>query len=394
MLSKKSLNKLTLQTTVAFIISIVLSVVYIYYGSIVKVFDEGIRDYMFVVRGERPHNENIVIIDIDTESLEKIGQWPWSRDVVSKILTNLRDAGIGAIGLDIVFAENDRTSPHKILADYNTSIKNVKNYDEIFAHAIATTPTIVGYVFELVSKGSKREPPSIPVIIIEKNKQPGVNPIIEGKGMTLNIPIIQENAYSSGFFNHIQDSSSVIRSIPLVIRYGDQIFPSLVLELVRIALDINKIIINYDEVGVESISLGDFDIPTDRYGRFIINYLGAGKTFEYIPAIDIIENNFDKESMQGNIAFLGTSATGLSDIRATPLDIATPGVEVHASALDNILAQNFIIRPNYIDGLNIAVIIFLVFLTVFLVTYSPFWIWVNPIIMMLVAGASVYIVYY
>ena len=93
-------------------------------------------------------------------------------------------------------------------------------------------------------------------------------------------------------------------------------------------MNIKKVYINYDENGVQNLQLGDYIIPTDRYGRILVNFRGKEKTFKYISALDIYNNDFKKEDIQNKIALVGTSAAALMDLRATPFESIFPGVEV------------------------------------------------------------------
>ncbi len=324
---------------------------------------------MFNVRGETsPQSNSVVIIDIDEKSLKNLGQWPWSRDKLSKILENLHKANVAIIGLDIVFAEADRTSPHKILKKYNIKKENLPNYDLQFAQTIASTPTILGYQFEFKDKNHiSKEAPSIQTIFIEKNKNLGKDYLIQAQGTILNIPIIQNNSYSSGFFNNIPDEGGIIRSIPMIISYEDSLYPSLSLEILRIALGIQKVIINYDENGVENIHLDNYKIQTDRFGRVLINFRGKEKTFTYISALDIYNNSFSKKDIENKIALVGTSAAALMDLRATPFESVFPGVEVHANAIDNILNQDYLFKPSWILAVNILFIFLIVFINYILI---------------------------
>lgn len=104
---KKIINYFSLSIFIAFS----LSFLYIFYPSLPDSFDNRLRDYLFSIRGEIPNSGNVIIIDIDEASIKDLGQWPWSRNKISQILKNLTDANIGIIGMDIVFAENDNSSP-------------------------------------------------------------------------------------------------------------------------------------------------------------------------------------------------------------------------------------------------------------------------------------------
>ncbi len=375
-------------------ISLSISSIYIFYPALPQSFDDRIKDFMFNLRGEeKPKSDNIIIIDIDEKSLKTLGQWPWSRNILSKILENLDSSETSIVGLDIVFAEEDRTSPHKILEQYNIKKENIPNYDFEFAQTVASTPTILGYQFEFTNKEFiNKEAPSIQTIFVEKNKKLGESHLIKAQGTILNIPIIQDNSYSSGFFNNIPDDSGIIRSVPLIISYDDEIYPSLALEILRVALGIKKIIINYDENGVENLLLDDYTIFTDRHGRILVNFRGKEKTFKYISALDIYNNNFKKEEVKDKIALIGTSAAALMDLRATPFESIFPGVEVHANVIDNILSQDFLFKPSWIEAVNIFLIFIFSFFIYFVIRKIP--IILTPVFIFLFLYLTFYINYY
>jgi adenylate cyclase len=382
---QKKINNFIVYSILAFIISLFGIAIYIFTPVIMQTLNGIVQDYMFSVRGNIKTNNKIVIVDIDEKSLKSIGQWPWSRNDISQILTNLTKANVNSIGLDIVFAEKDKTSPYKIFMDYNKSINGIPDYDEILAYTITNTPTILGYQFKFEDDNYLNfNAPHIPAIIIEKNKPKNKNLILKAKGVLLNIPIIQNNAYSSGFFNNIADDSGMIRSVPLIIDYNNQMYPSLPLELIRVFKKSNKLLINYNEFGVENIIIDDLIIPTDKKGRLTVNFRGGVKSFKYISAVDILNNNFQYEDFDNKIVLIGTSATGIFDLKATPFSNTFPGVEVHANVIDNILQQDFITKPLKVDTINILIIFIVTFLSIYLLAYST--LWFNPFILIIMIG--------
>ncbi|MGJ0376379.1 CHASE2 domain-containing protein [Aliarcobacter cryaerophilus] len=368
---KSKIKKFLIYSFFSFLISSFLIVLYIFFPSLLDSFDNRVRDSYFIFKGETKTSNNVVIIDIDDISIKEFGQWPWSRNILSKIIENLTNSNIAVVGMDIVFAEEDRTSPSLIAKKLGIN-KELENYDFEFAQVISKSPVILGYSFNIEDNNSSKNSPQIPAIFIEKNKNSDANYLIEAFGTTLNLPILQENSYSSGFFNIIPDESGVIRSVPLLISYNDTLYPSLALEIIRALNDTQKVFVNYDENGVSNIQLGDFYIPTDKFGRIFINYRGASKSFQYISAKDIYNNNFKTEDIERKIALLGTSATGLYDLRATPYENVFPGVEVHANVIDNILQGDFLQKASYLDGVNIVSIFVLAFFAFFLVSVTPF----------------------
>ncbi len=392
-MKNKVLQKVFIYSSASIAVAIFLSFIYIFYPKLPDSIDNRMRDYLFNVRGEIPNTNNVVIVDIDEKSLQSLGQWPWSRNHVSTILQNLTQAQAALIAFDVVFAEEDRSSPHKVLNSLNIKQDNIPNYDKILAQTIAQTPTILGYQFELEEKEHlNKTAPSIPAVFIEKNKNRDSNFLIKAHGTIINIPTLQENSYSSGFFNNIPDDSGIIRSVPLIISYDDVIYPALSLEIMRIITQSNKVNINYSNEGVESISLNEITIPTDRYGRLLVNFRGPEKNFPYYSAIDIFNNSFDKSTIENKIVLIGASAAGLLDLRATPFESIYPGVEVHANVIDNIIAGDFIYKASWVDGLNLIAIFLLSFIIVFTIAYTPFIL--NPIISIGFIAVSCFFVYW
>ncbi len=393
MFKHKILRKFLVYTGASLLVSIFITSIYIYFPQLHEKFDGNIRDLMFVIRGEVPDSKQVVIVDIDEASLNQLGQWPWSRNILATVVQNLRNSGAGVIGFDIVFAEVDNSSPHRVFKKFQRPIEGIPDYDEEFAYMVANSPTILGYQFQLEDeKFIKKTPPKIPAIFIERNRQLGEDYLINAKGTILNTDILQNNAYSSGFFNNIPDESGVIRSVPLIIRYQDQIYPSLALEMIRASTGINKVYIDYNELGVAKVTIGDFSIPTDRYGRLLVNFRGKEKTFDYISAYDIYTGNFDPKAIEGKAVLIGTSAAGLLDLRAIPFEAVFPGVEVHANVIDNILNGDFLTKPSELESIEILTIFILSFLVTMMVTFTPFW--VNPIVFVVMSIGVFYATYY
>jgi adenylate cyclase len=338
-------------------------------------FDNKLRDMLFVNRGPIATTGHVVIVDIDEKSLKEIGQFPWSRDVVAQMVYNMAQAGVGAMGFDIMFSEPDRSSPHNVINQLGIADivpdEYELNYDMTLAGVVAQTPTILGYTFDFNDNEIYRllEAPSIPAIFIQQNKGE-YEYLLEPTGVIKNIPLLQDNAYSSGFFNATPDIDGVIRSVPLAVSYDMGVYPSLALEMIRAVKQIQKVEVVYDELGVRYLQLGEMQIPTDMYGRIAVNFRGPGFTFNYISASDIINGNFNPQDIEGKIVLIGTSAAGLLDLRNIPFDAVYPGVEVHANVIDNILAGDFLHRPPEATAYNLAIIILTSLIVTMVIGYS------------------------
>jgi adenylate cyclase len=356
---------------IAVVIALLFILLYIANTTSIQRFNNNFIDMYFNIRGEVPASRDIVIIDIDENSLQKLGHWPWRRDKIAHIVDNLTAMGVGVIGFDMVFAEEDDASPSKVAKEYNLTLKNPIDYDEIFAKSIASSPSILGYVLNM-EQNYTLTIPNVNAVFIEKNR-PNTAYLPQAHGVTANIPILQEAAYSSGSFNMFPDADGVVRSVPLLYRYDGMIYPSLSLEILRIALGVSMVEVLYDTYGVEAIKVGDIRIPTDANGRLFVNFAGAKKSYHYISAWDIYHDNVKREEIEGKIALLGTSAAGLLDLRAMPFDMMIPGVEIHANVMDNMMQQNFLQKPSNIEGVNILMILFSTLIAGFIVSlFSPF----------------------
>ncbi len=330
--------------------------------------NSSITDSAFIYRGELPADQRIMIVDVDEKSLKSLGQWPWSRNKIATILENLTNSGAAIIGLDMVFAEKDSSSPINIAKEANISIENLPDFDSILANTLSQTPTIAGFVFNF-ENNIKNEPPSNDAMFIQHGKDEQEH-LFKAQGITTNVPILQQSAYSSGSFNTLPDSDGVVRYVPLLFSYDDSIYPSLSFEMIRTLLGEKKVEIFYDENGISGIKMGDLEIPTDEQGRLFINYRGGAKSYKYISALDIYNNSFEKKDIEGNIILLGTSAAGLLDLRATPYESVYPGVEVHANAIDNLINSDIIASPSYIRGKTIIAIIISVLVSALIISFA------------------------
>jgi len=326
---------------------------------------------MFITRGELPKSHNVLIVDIDEKSLKQYGQWPWDRKTISTLLTKLSSYQPGIIGLDIVFSEKDRSSPH-ILAEQFPKIKqNLPNYDQVLAQCFANNPIVGGYIFTF-TKGQKKDAPIIPAIIVQKGLLHN-NSLISPSNVILNIPILQNALYSSGFFNNTPDKNGMIRSVPLVMKYDKSLYTSLSLEMVRIYSAEKRVDIIGDAMGAKEIKFGNFHIPIDNFGRLFVNFRGASHHYTYISAADILNDTVNPKKIKNKFILVGTSALGLYDLRTIAFDNNIPGVEIHANVIDNLLMGDYLNRPLNYQLYTIIIIWVLVFLFMFLLHFVRSW---------------------
>lgn len=359
---------LVIELAIALFLGIFTSYLYINKTSFFENLNNKIVDSFFLFRGELKPNKHIVIVDIDEKSLARLGQWPWSRDIVASILQRLTKSRVGIIGLDIVFAEADNSSPRRVLDKLGKRDIKAPDFDKILAKTLQNTPTVSGYMFDFQVDTKRGDIPNISTIVVEKNYK-NINFLPIAKGIIANIPLLQKSSYSSGFFNTIPDDDGIVRSVPMLVKYKNTIYPSLTLEMLRLMYGAKSIVVNYGDTGIDKIGLGKLNIPTDRFGRLSINFTGKQKLYRYISAVDIYDGNFKPKDIKNSIVLIGTSAGGLLDLRATPFGSTFPGVEIHATAVDNVLSGHFISHPNWIEAVDLGVIFSILFVIVFLFAF-------------------------
>lgn len=351
--------------------------------SFFSAIDARIVDAMFRVRGSQPTTGSVVIVDIDEQSLKEHGQWPWPRNIVADLTRKIFDAGALVLGFDILFAEKDRTSPATLLVQYRDILNSCDNIDTILAsalekqeldhdrllgNAIASGPSVLGYMFLFRQDGLKTAGinpfPSINVSIAsDENIEFSDLKLLRAYRPLLNIPEIA-TASSEGFFNVFPDQSGTVRKVALFLLQDDVPYPSLALEMLRLGRGKNEARLHLSNISnaqqqraLVGVSLGDNFIRTDDLGHLTVNFRGPYNTFTYISAADVMRG-IGTEALRGKYILIGSSASGVMDLIATPFSSRMPGVEVHANVIDNLIKGDAMAWENYTEiGLTYCIII-------------------------------------
>ena len=294
-------------------------------------------------------NSPVAIVDIDEKSLAVYGQWPWPRTLVAQLVLALKNAGVRAIGFDIVFAEGDRTSPEyasRFMAGLDDAtfdkLQALPRNDAVLADQLRDANAVLGQSAAYEAAGAQGKAPrrtSINTIGNVADFIPSFPALIR------NIKALEATASGRGVFSLISERDGIVRRVPSAVRIEDEIHPALSLELLRVALGRKSIDIrSISAFGIDALRVSPFVIPTDRLGRIWV-YYAPRETLRTYSIRDILTGEVGAEELHNRIVLIGTSAAGLLDIRATPLDPAVPGVEVHAHIIDMILGQRFLSRP-------------------------------------------------
>lgn len=304
----------------------------------------------------------VKIIDIDDESLAKLGQWPWPRTRIADLISRLQKAEVSAIGFDVIFAEPDRTSPKAMLKLWDLPlaaqniIKSLPDHDTVMAEALGKGRAIVGFSME--RSGPSSSMPSRPYGMVTVGESP-LPFLHEFSRAVTSLPAFEANAAGNGALTFVSDADGVVRRLPLMLKLQDQAFPTLVSEVLRVAQGAGNYVVktsHVEKTGIKGIAIGKLKIPTTPKGELWVHYTNpvAGR---YIPAWKVFAGEVSAESLKGNIVLVGTSAQGLMDMRVNARGEIMPGVEAHAQALEQILGGTYLERPIWAGSIEVLVIV-------------------------------------
>lgn len=294
----------------------------------------------------------VVIVDIDERSLEELGQWPWPRTLIAELLDRIVQYGAVVIGLDVIFAEADRLSPPQIAKfvepiDPATAqrLRFQPSNEERLAETLRRSRIVLGQSGRNVELADRSDRPgtSPSIAFIGRDPSPFLFEFVD---MIRNLPVLESAAHGLGLLSLVPEPDGLVRRVPALARVGGSIHPTLSLEMLRVATGERTIAARTNDGGLESVVIQQIAIPVDRNGQIWMN-LSRTDARRYISTADILSGLVDRNRLAGRLVLIGTSATALGDIRATPLHAGVPGVELHAQILETILAQDHLVRPNY-----------------------------------------------
>jgi adenylate cyclase len=331
-------------------------------------------DLRLLARGVEAASPEVVVVAVDNRSIAEVGRWPWPRSVLAELLGKIDAAGPAVIGFDIVQSEATAVpdlSPlagrvdARALAEVTRALETGNPEDAALAAAVAKSGRVVlGYFFDF-SSGAEAGAPSVPLTsygaVQSTAREPGSGGealIPHAEAVVGNLPAIASAARASGYFNTLPDGGDgYFRRVPMVVRRGDRMAMPLSLSMLALARPDRPLRLRVAPFGVEELRFGATSIPVAEDGQMLLNFRGPGRTFRHVPAGDLLAGRVDASDLHGRIVLVGVTATAVADVRATPFDGVYPGVEIHATAIDNILREDFLRHPRWTVLVEIAAIL-------------------------------------
>jgi adenylate cyclase len=294
----------------------------------------------------------VTIVDIDERSLAdpRLGQWPWPRTRIADMVTNLTRLGAVVIGFDVVFSEADRLNPD-IAADTfrnldeatREKLKALPSNDQILADVIGKSRVVLGE-----SGGPDVHADLDTKLPVTGFAMLGEDPqrfIFQFPGLLRNVPVLEEAAAGRGLFTVLPERDGIVRRVPMIMQAQGVNMLSLSFEVLRVASGSGTVLIKTDQNGIKSIGMQHLQIPTDLHGQLWVHYAHHDPSI-YVSAVDVLDGRVPPDKIAGKLVLIGTSATGLVDIKTTPVSPVMPGVEIHAQVLESALTGAVVSQPN------------------------------------------------
>jgi len=299
-------------------------------------------------------SQDVAIVEIDERAIAQYGQWPWKRDVIADVIWRLREAGAGVIVLPILFSEPDRMGGDQALTDA------LQNNGVIIAQ-VGTTQTNRNAVPRGVAKIGDPMPW-----------------LFEWPGMLGPIADIGEVADGVGVINTAPEIDGVVRRLPLLMRVGDEIYPAIAIETIRVAVGDPSYQVKTGEGGIIAMRIPKYQtIQTDANARI---WLRWNKQFETVSVADSFE------SLQGKTIIVGITAEGIGGVIATPNGEEYSHITT-AVSLQTIINGDTIVRldyANFLEYISTAIIAFILILSA---AYAPYWL-IGTLLLLIYSGSA------
>ena len=325
--------------------------------------------------------QEVVIVDIDRDSLRELGPWPWRRDRFVELSRRLLEQyRVRMIAFALPFSAPDDQAIRTLkqardrLGLFNNSrlqaIMDEADYDARFAEAIQNKPVVLGYIFDKSARAEAALPRPVELFRkanpAEKTPDRDIKPAAREwpflRGYSGNRPELLRGALTAGHMVFFQDDDGLIRRAPLIVRHGGgyyESFPLAVLRHYQNASQPQPLLADPQETlggkALSEFNVSRFRIPVDEEGAMLINYRGDGgarnfdespdAVFRYVSAAEVVSGEAPAGHLENKVALVGSSAEQLRDLHATPVNPAMPGVELAAIQIANMLKNQALARP-------------------------------------------------
>jgi adenylate cyclase len=309
-------------------------------------------DLRFTLRGAREPTNAVVIVGIDERSLARYGRWPWPRSRLAELLERLQRYGARTIAFDAVFDQADAPN------------------DARFAAALrASGRVVLGEFFSFDEPPTPGAPTFNELAVRDRGGR--VEHLHAATAFHGPIPALTDAAADVGHVNFLPDGDGGFRRVPLAIRMGDAVAPALAVAALRHWLGGRDALLTLAGPGDVKLVVGDHVLALDDTAELRIDFLGPPGTVLNVSALDVFEERVSRPALEGKLVLIAPTAVGF-DSRPTPFSGSAPGVEIHASVIDNLIAGRGLVRPPWLVPAEAAGLLLLGLTTGLLIWWRAF----------------------
>ncbi len=304
----------------------------------------------------------VTVVAIDQKSLLEIGQWPWPRNVLARLVRVIQRAEPAAIGINILMSEPDALSPERLLAQAQVqdrtlaeALRALPTHDAQLAKAMAAAPTVLAVAG--TSEEGARALRAAPVAqqMADASAEPMTLRVPEYAGALTSIDELDSQARGWGLIS-AETSRGVIRRMPTVANLHGTLVPSMAVEMLRVAQGAPMVKLAIANHQVTGLTVGRLSVPTDPDATVRV-YFSPHLTQRFISAVDVLDGHVRESEMRGQLVLIGLTGVALQEFQNTPIGQRMSGSEVQAQLMENLLDGTLLWRPQWASVLEAGMLL-------------------------------------
>ena len=294
----------------------------------------------------------VTVVEIDQTSLAAVGQWPWPRTQLARLVNTLKRADAAAIGLNVLMPEPDALSPERLLADSTVqdrsvvaALRSLLSNDAVLASALASAPSVLAFV---ATSDLSRTPLRTPPILVQARRGTAEGAelsVVHHVGALTSIDELNSQASGWGLIS-LDTTRGIVRRIPLVASIQGTLVPTLAVDMLRVAYGAPAIRLTASGGSPTSLSVGPTRVPNEKDGAVRI-YYSRHRADRFVSAVDVLDERVDPQLLSRQMVLIGLTALGLQETQDTPIGERMSGSEIQAQLLENLLDGTLLHRPRW-----------------------------------------------
>jgi adenylate cyclase len=291
----------------------------------------------------------VTVVAIDQKSLLEIGQWPWPRNVLARLVRVLQRAEPAAIGINILMPEADALSPERLLAQAQVedrtlaeALRALPTHDAQLAKAMALAPTVL--VVAGTAEKTQHSLRAAPVTV-HGDAAPSGPGVPEYPGALTSIEALDSQAAGWGLIS-AESSRGVIRRMPMVASIDGTLLPSLAVEMLRVAQSAPSLRLAVSGTEVRNVTVGRLTVPTEADGAVRV-YFSPHLAQRFVSAVDVLDGKVRESELRGQLVLIGLTGVALQEYQNTPIGQRMSGSEIQAQLMENLLDGTLLQRPRW-----------------------------------------------